>query len=308
MSVSLITLILAASTPESHLHHGAGPGHDHRVDQAVTDPNDVGPFQWLELVRSDFRPSSPLTEQSYVVAPAVPLVTEGAFRGVLLLNLRGDELAPNEVLAATTDGAGTFRRYEVGLPLSYRLSPTRALRMDARIAYGAAADEWSTSGLAPQITAGAAWVLNRDWTLTTEVLWGRTVLNGIPVPVVGFFYRPAHGRLRFDALLPRYAELAYRVTDDTELFTMAHWETFNWRVSATEEADRWLQRQEIRAQVGVRRTLFGPIALEASAHYVPLQQLALRSGPRDTFLGGGDFFVGAAVVLNTTGPVQADSL
>ncbi|MEO1170784.1 MAG: hypothetical protein AAFX94_01870, partial [Myxococcota bacterium] len=181
-----------------------------------------------------------------------------------------------------------------GFPLSYRLSASRALTLDARLGFGGVGRE----GLAPQITSGVSWQLSDDWTVNTEILWGRRVLNGIPVPLIGIYYRPQDSRLRFDALIPRYAEVAYRFNDTAEVFSTLHFEAVNWGTRVDGTDPRWLQRQELRVQAGIRQDLFGPIAVEASAQYTPIQQLAIQDGPRETELGGNDIAFTVALVLN----------
>ena len=151
--------------------------------------------------------------------------------------------------------------FEAGVPVNLRLAQDWALNIDPRIIYSGDLDGNGLYGMDASFRFGATWRARRDLALSLALLarWREP----IPVPILGVYWRPAHGRFRVDGLLPRYAEVSVRMTDAVSWFSMFHFEGMRWAARVTEDVERQVdvRRTEIRLQSGLRYSFFGPIGV-----------------------------------------------
>lgn len=264
------------------------------------DPQTAGPFLWLEALRHDERPRSPITERTTLVSLPAP-ISSGPRHGVTLLSTyRRDVLRP-AALARVGTLATTLHVLELGLPVTFRAAPRWALEVDARLAYASAFAGHGSDAWVPGVRAGATWVPGSEaLALSLSVLYSPTVLDGVtPVPLFGLYYRPEDRPLRVDMLLPRYAEFAWLLgeTRRGEVYGAFHWEGVAWNVPLNGEGRARLTRQEVRLDVGTRMRLLGPIGLELGIHWVPRQSLSLGSARAQERLQS-DLSFTAALVLD----------
>ncbi|MEM9189246.1 MAG: hypothetical protein AAGF12_08725 [Myxococcota bacterium] len=252
---------------------GAAEGRQEAEEdpEDAVDPLLISPFQWQELLRGELRPNGALTRGSLLVAPAFPLVAERHIAVTLLPSYRFDRLQANGI----TDSE-SLHRFELGTFIGVQISSAWALDIDLRAVYAGALDEHYSEGWYPNLRFAANWAISRDFTASISALWTRTGLGLIPVPLFGVYYHPEGVPLRIDALLPRYVEVAVPF-GNAEVFVMGHWESHVWSLTNGEARGDLLTRQEIRAQLGVRARVFGPLAIEISGQWIPFQQIELGS-------------------------------
>jgi len=256
------------------------------------------PFAQLELLRFDYRGNSPITERTLIANPVLPLPFPGRSRAALLFLYRHDVLTESH--AAQLSIPTGLHRFELGLPMSFEWTPTVSLDVDVRGIYASSLDEYRASGWFPSVRVGPTWKLTDELSLGGAIFWSRGALGFIPVPLGSIYWRPKSGRFRIDGLIPRYAELAARVAPSLEAFGMFHWQTLVWAVAPRDETpSTFLVRQEIRLQTGLRWAFLGPLRLEVSAQWVPVQGTELLDGDSQTFVRGDDFVVTTSIVLNT---------
>ncbi|MGF1465621.1 MAG: hypothetical protein ACFCGT_05765 [Sandaracinaceae bacterium] len=113
---------------------------------------------------------------------------------------------------------------------------------------GYAADAWGAFA-----SAGAVWQPGPDrpgaaWSLLFGVTVVRIDTDYLPLPTLGFLYRPAGGRIAIDVILPREIEVRAHLGGPWELFGGVVYEALGWRGQG---GDRWTLF-EVRAATGAR--------------------------------------------------------
>lgn len=250
----------------------------------------VGPFHWAEALRSDVRARSPFTRSTFLLAPAAPLIRSAEQGFTVLASYRRDSLR---------QGIGALHRLEAGGLYNLRLRSDWTLNVDARAVVASDFGHREVANWFPSLRAGATWHRDQSLSVSLGALWTRTNFGLVPLPLLGVYYRPAGGRIRIDALLPRYVEVAL-LAGRSEVFISGHWETLLWRTGG-DETRAFLSRMEVRAVAGLRVRLVGPLALEASAHWTPFQRLE-RGALQDSRTSLGDIGVSAALIIDTDEP------
>ena len=284
-----------AATPSDN-----AAGHHAKVaDDEVPAFRSQQPFPWLELIRFDYRARSPVTKRSFLVTPAAPLPLPQWLSGVILFQYRNDVLA-----ASVADGLdiGTgLHRFELGAPLSMSLDDDLRLDVDLRAIYASELDAHRASGWYPSVRIGPQWDMGGGLSLGAAVFWSRGGIGFIPVPLGSIYWRPDDLPIRIDAVLPRYVEVAYRPADRFELFSTFHWESHVWAVEggANDTTTGFLVRQEVRLQAGLRFTAIGPIGVEVSTQWVPVQAFDFDSRQGTTYTELDDFSATVSIVLDT---------
>ncbi|MEO1228030.1 MAG: hypothetical protein AAFZ18_03925 [Myxococcota bacterium] len=238
------------------------------------------PFAWQELLRTDYRPLSPLTEYSNAVNAVAPLPFLPG-RSALLFSYRHDALADDLEGGLAVLSGRSLHAFEVGLPMNLQIAEDWAINIDPRFIYNGDLEAGSTDGIDGSFRIGATWRPARDLALSLAVL--PQVNDPIPVPVLGVYWRPNPG-FRIDALLPRYAEISANLIGDFSWFGMFHFEGRRWVTPDLTQGDEdnapqlELRRTEIRLQTGFRALVFGPIGFEVSGQWTPWQQLGIDGG------------------------------
>jgi len=240
------------------------------------------PFAWMEFLRNDVRPESPVTRRVTLAGGAAPLPFLPG-RSALLFSYRNDQLAGD--LDGNLRGFRDtdLHAFELGLPMNLRLTEHWALNLDPRLMYNGRVNTFDDDGIDGSLRAGVAWRVHDDVVLSLTVLTRRTA--PIPLPVLGVYWRPSHGRFRIDALLPRYAEMVVGLAGTLRWFGMFHFEGQRWIASDAEDNEQAIdiRRTEIRLHSGIRWNFFGPFGIEVGAHWVPWQQLRGTDRKAQTF-------------------------
>lgn len=255
------------------------------------------PFAWQELLRTDIRPNSPLTQRTGLVNAVAPLPFFPG-RTAVLLSYRNDLLADDLRGALAPFSGRSLHAFELGLPMNLRLAKDLALNIDPRIIYNGDLEQGASNGIDGSLRVGATWRPVPELALSLAVLAQRSA--SIPVPIFGVYWRPEHGRFRIDGLLPRYAEVSVKVTKALSWFGMFHFEGNRWVTPDPRDgAQTDIRRTEIRFQSGFRTLFFGPIGVEVSGQWIPFQTLGIDGGDSIAPSSWGDVSVTASVgVLN----------
>ena len=286
--VAVVLSTLAA--PDSHSQQD----HIETKPPAFAPPQ---PFARTEALRYDFRGASPLTEQSLIVQPGAPLpLPWRRSSGAVIFQYRYDVLDADATRALSIDQH--LHRFELGLPMVFGWSDDGSIDVDVRVIYAGPVDEHLSSGWIPSVRVGPTFRLSEDLSLGAGIFWSRGALGFIPVPVGTLYWRPTHGRFRVDALVPRYLEAAFRVADGIEAFGMFHFENHVWAVPREDNESTFLLRQEVRLQAGFRFDFLGPLAVELSTQWVPVQSADTEDAPAQTFVRGSDFSATVSIVLS----------
>jgi len=242
------------------------------------EPIEVVPFSWHALAGGNYRPNSPITETSLLLQPAVPLPSiAGSDYAVLLAVYRYDVLVPHATVTQRR-----LHRFEIGLPLSWRLKPRWSLDLDLRAVYAAPLDQYHANAWYPNARIGLGWGVTRDLAVSGTVVFTRGALGLVPLPALGILWTPTH-QWRVEGLAPRYIEVARKLGSSAEVFLAGHWQSHVWALESSEEDLLRITRQEVRLHLGARARVYGPLGIAVALRWSPLQRLDVAQESRAAF-------------------------
>ncbi len=154
-----------------------------------------------------------------------------------------------------------LHRFSLGFPIITQVSETWTLSFGARMIYASDLEQSDRAAWRPLMRAGATWQFRENSAFMFGLVLARLNVGYVPLPTLGFFYRPEGRRVQFDMLLPRITEVRVVLSPRWELFSGIRFQILNWRV----QEQAFFQFAEVRAETGARAALFGPVELELAA-------------------------------------------
>lgn len=163
--------------------------------------------------------------------------------------------------------------FNLGFPLVVRLRPDWSLSFSARVSYSGSLDGHHARAWQGIARAGATWSFRDDMALLFGVVIVPIGFTYVPVPSLAWLYRPPDGNVRVDLWPPRQLEVRWRANAHLALFAGLQWRASEWQVG---DATRF-EVMTLRARVGSRLRLAGPLELETAIGLVPWRRHAVKN-------------------------------